>query len=62
MVLSFVKLFAQSSFSIAKPNPLSDGNKLIHGCNSFDVSILNLKSNYMSSLGLSLNFLGEYIL
>ena len=49
MVLSLVMLFAQSSFSIAKPNPLSDGNKLIQGCISFDVSILNFKSKYIFS-------------
>ena len=49
MVLSLVMLFAQSSFSIAKPNPLSDGNKLIQGYISFDVSILNFKSKYIFS-------------
>ena len=62
MVLSFVMFFAQSSFSIAKPSSLSDGDILINGCKFFDVYTLNFKSKYMSSLGLSLNFLGEYIL
>ena len=62
IVLCFVIFAAQSSFSICSPISFNVGNKDNQSSILSGVWMLNFKFKWMSFLGLSLNFVGEYTL